>query len=196
MGFEKSTKFIYALLGVFFLSFLSACMEQVCLPGYDYYLRGVTVQATDKVLNDDGVEQTVYRDSIQSKLVFEVTADIEIAANTPQPYHFGLMNSAYASGEVGTPLNFILPTNTKIYTDVPLTTSLGRILRPSTNLLAVPSETPLFEVPQTLNYGEETLIIFNAEGLNLEKGDYTFYFEWTTDDDKLLADDVTVYLDF
>lgn len=173
----------------------SCYLDYICPPPVLYNLSNVNIKAIDwEEIN--GASTTIYTDTLRNNVGFEVTTEVEIASiQKSRLPNFGFINSAYANNcDEGIILNQIVPENSVLMVNKSFEIN-GFVVEANTNLLDIPVVKAWLDFPTALTYENRLKIEFDASEINIERGEYEFYFQWTTDNDVILSDMVSIYLD-
>lgn len=192
-------KSFYLLFSLFVLSFATACLEMVdCPDPTAYYLSEVDTEA---VQSDSFNGHTTYHriDTAWRTLTFKTLIHIEFAqARLPLP-QFSTMNVAYGCFD-HILLNPIVSSTTSLSTNHTLsygddTLGLYDTIPPYSNLLSDPRCTPYIDFPASLTLEKDATTTIQLDSdMHFPTGDYEFYFEWRTTDNRLLRDTVAVHI--
>lgn len=188
---NKSTKITTALLIIFTINFITACVPENCSTPVLFYLRDVNVKTIDKVEQPNGTIEFVATDTIKHQLAFEVNPTVEIAASETKT-RSSLMNVAYGDCNDGIPLNPIVPSKSKMYTNKDFYYD-GGFVPAGENLLEDEEFKEFIDFPEFFNYEGTTLITIGEVSLKFFNDAYIFSFEWETNDGILLSDEVEVF---
>lgn len=192
-------KGFYLIFTLFILSFATACLEMVdCPDPTAYYLSEVETQA---VHQDSFNGNMIYHraDTAWNTLMFKTIVHIEFAQATPLIPSLSTMNVAYGCYD-HLLLNPISSSEVSLSTNHSITygdSSLGLYdsIPAYTNLLSDPRCKALIDFPRSLTIEKDATTTLPLDGdMRFETGDYDFYFEWRTSDNRVLRDTVSVFI--
>lgn len=186
------TKALSAFLLLFAINFIISCTMDSCPPPILYYLRDVNVKAIHKIENGDAGFTIEYTDTLWQNIAFEVRPEVQFAA-LEQTKSFGFMNVAYGECDGNYPLNPALENKSVFSCDKPIYWN-GTTLEANTNLLNHQEFSSFIQFPTLFDYERRTIIEIQAENMKFPNGYYNFHFEWQTDDEIILKDEVRVYI--
>jgi hypothetical protein len=186
------TKVLSAFLFLFTFNFIVSCVMDDCPPPILYYLKDVNVKPIHKIDNGNSGYNIQYTDTLWQQIAFEVRPEVEFAA-LERKKDYGLMNVAYGECAGNYPLNPALEDKSVFSCDKPIYWN-GTTLEANTNLLEHPEFRSFVQFPTFFDYEGYTIVEIQAENIKFPNDYYTFYFEWETDDNTILSDEVTVYI--